>query len=71
MYTDHSTVKAGLETAGCYACWWARGVKEEVILYCPGNILVDSLSWNPLGSAPVNDLVEEESQIAIVQSAYN
>ena len=28
---DHSTVKAGLETAspsGCYACWWARVLVE-------------------------------------------
>ena len=33
------------------------------------NVLVDALSCNPTGGAPVNGLAEEESQVAVVKSA--
>ena len=76
--TDHSAVKAVLETAspsGHHARWWtrvfSRGVKEVTIVYHPGkdNVLADALLCNPTGSAPVNGLAEEKTQVAAVKSA--
>ena len=78
VYTDHSVVKAVLQTAsptGHHACWWtrvfSRGVREVAIVYRPGKdkVLADALSRSPTGSAPMNGVAEEESQVAVVQSA--
>jgi len=78
VYTDHSAVKAVLETTSpsCrHARWWtrvfSRSVKEVTIVYCPGkdNVLADALLRNPTGCAPVNDLAGEETQVAAVKSA--
>jgi len=75
VYTDHSAVKAVLETAspsGCDAhCWtrvFCRGVKE-VTIAGKDNVLADELSRNHTGSASMNGLDEEESQVAVVKSA--
>ena len=53
VYTDHSTVKAVLETAspsGWHAHWWTRvfsnGIKQVTILHRAGqdNVAADALS---------------------------
>ena len=78
VYTDHSAVKAVLETArlsGFHTRWWtrvfSRGMKEVAIVYHPekDKILADALSLNPTSNAPVNGLAEEENQVAAVKYA--
>ena len=73
VYTDHTAVKAVLETpnpSGKHARWWekvyGRGVKSVKIVYRPermnGN--ADALSRNPQLSAPVDQLGDGEVQVA-------
>ena len=57
IYTDHSAVKAVLETpnpTGKHARWWTRiyglGLKKLNILYRPGRENVDALSRAPVDS---------------------
>jgi len=61
LYTDHSALKAVLETPSAsanQARWlskaYASGVRSEQIVYHPGkeNSSVDALSWNPQGKSP-------------------
>ena len=73
VYTDHTAVKAVLETpnpSGKHARWWekvyGRGVKSVKIVYRPGrmNGNADALSRNPQLSAPVDQLGDGEVQVA-------
>ena len=61
LHTDHSALKAVLETPSAsakQARWlskaYASGVRSEQIVYHPGkeNSSVDALSWNPQGKSP-------------------
>ena len=74
VYTDHSAVKAVLETpnpSAKHARWWTKvygsGVKNIQIVYRSGreNSNADALSRNPQAAAPVAPPVEEV-QIATV-----
>ena len=74
VYTDHSAVKAVLETPNLsakHARWWTKvygsGVKNIQIVYRSGreNSNADALSRNPQATAPVAPPVEEV-QIATV-----
>ena len=74
VYTDHSAVKAVLETpnpSAKHARWWTKvygsGVKNIQIVYRSGreNSNADTLSCSPQAAAPVVPPVEEV-QIATV-----
>ena len=77
VYTDHSAVKAVLETAspsGRHARWWTRvfsnGIKHVTVLHRAGrdNVAADALSRNPTGSSLKRDIVVGESQVAAIKS---
>jgi len=77
VYTDHSAVKAVLETpnpSAKHARWWTNiygsGVKSMEIVYRSGreNLNADALSCNPQGEAPCPPQ-EEEVQVATVSSS--
>ena len=74
IYTDHSAVKAVLETpspSGKHARWWMKvygaGVKEVNIIYRPGkdNANADALSRNPVMTADLQS--GEDIQVAVVK----
>ena len=81
VFTDHSAVKAVLETpnpSGKHARWWIKvyesGLKQMHIVYRPGksNLSADALSRSPVGnssSSPLQEMMEEENacMIAAVQ----
>ena len=78
VFTDHTAVKAVLETANPtakHARWWTRvygrGVRSVKIVYRPGreNTNADALSRHPLLPAPVVGVAEDEVQVSRV-SAY-
>ncbi len=75
VYTDHTAVKAVLETpnpSGRHARWWTKvygsGVGEVRIVYRPGknNASADTLSRSPVIPAPSEGLGEGELQVAAV-----
>lgn len=75
VFTDHTVVKAVLETpnpTGKHARWWNKvygcGVREVRIVYRAGkeNRNADALSRSPVSPAPQTDMAEEEVQIASV-----
>jgi len=77
VYTDHSAVKAVLETpnpSAKHARWWTKvygsGVKSMQIVYRSGreNLNADALSRNPQGEAPCPPQ-EEEVQVATLSSS--
>ena len=77
VYTDHSAVRAVLETpnpTGRHARWWMRvhgcGIKSVTIVYHPGktNANADALSRNPVGVPPTEGIAETDMQVAMVQS---
>ena len=77
VYTDHSAVKAILETpsqSGKHARWWSKvygsGVRSLHITYRAGkdNMNADALSRNPQLPAPVKDTGDAEVQVAAVTS---
>ena len=72
VFTDHTAVKAVLETSNPsakHARWWScvygRGVKEIMIVYCPGreNSNADALSQHPQLPARVVGIAEDEVQV--------
>ena len=81
VFTDHSAVKAVLETpnpSGKHARWWIKvyesGLKQVNIVYRPGksNLSAEALSRSPVGnssSSPLQEMMEEENacMIAAVQ----
>ena len=77
VYTDHTAVKAVLETLNPtvkHARWWTkvygRGGKEVCIVYKAGktNLNADALSRSPQAPAPSEGIAEAEVQVAIVRS---
>lgn len=75
VYTDHTAVKAVLETpnpTGKHARWWTkvygRGVKEVWIIYRAGkeNKNADALSCSSVTPAPQVGIAEEEVQVSPV-----
>ena len=77
VYTDHSAVRAVLETpspSGRHARWWTRvygsGIKSIKIVYRPGksNMNADALSRCPVAKAPAEGVAESELQVAAIQS---
>ncbi len=75
VFTDHSAVKAVLETphpTGKHDRWWTKvygsGVKTVRIQYRPGrlNSSVDALSRSPQAPSPASGVGEDGSQVAIV-----
>lgn len=80
VYTDHSAVKAVLETpnpSGKHARWWTKvygsGVKEVHIIYRSGklNASADALSRSPQAPAPSEGIGEEEVQVAAITALEN
>ena len=76
IFTDHSAVKAVLETpspSSKHARWWSKvygsGVQNIQIVYKPGkeNLNADALSGNPQGT-PVRDQQEEIQVVQIKTS---
>ena len=76
LYTDHSAVKAVLQTpnpTGKHARWWTKvygsGVKEVNIIYCSGktNLSADALSQSPQ-APPLAGSDDNEIQVAAVTS---
>ncbi len=76
VYTDHSAVKAILETpnpSGKHARWrtrvYSRGVKKVIINYRSGreNRSADALSRNPVLQYPGNPIAAEEVHVARVE----
>ena len=79
VYTDHTAVKAVLETpnpTGKHARWWTkvygRGVKEVRIIYRAGkeNRNADALSRSPVSPAPQVGIAEGEVQVLPVRAAH-
>ena len=77
VYTDHSAVKAAVETAspsGLHAYWCTRvfssGVKQVTILHQAGwvNVVADALSRNPTNGSLEGDTAVDESQVVTVKS---
>ena len=75
VYTDHSAVKAILETpspSGKHARWWSRvygsGVKSVQIIYRAGkdNANADALSRNPQLTALAEDMADTDVQVAAI-----
>ena len=72
VYTDHSAVRAVLETSGKHARWWTKvyesGVKTINIVYRSGknNANADAVSCAPVG--PATSEVDDELQVATIQS---
>ena len=75
VYTDHSAVKAVLETSnpsGKHARWWTRvygsGAKNVTIKYRPGrqNLSADALSRSPEAPSPSRGVGQDESRVATV-----
>ena len=78
VYTDHSAVKAVLETpnpSSKHARWWTKvygqGVKKVEIRYRLGksNTNADALSRSPQAQAPREGLGEGEIQVAVIDSS--
>lgn len=76
VYTNHSAVKAMLETpnpSAKHACWWTKvhgsRVRNIQIFYCSGkeNVNADILSRNPTDRAP-DVFQSDEVQIAVIQT---
>ena len=77
VYTDHSAVRAILETpnpSGKHARWWTKvygaGVKEVRIIYRAGrlNQNADALSRSPQAVAPERGIGENEVQVAMISA---
>ena len=77
VYTDHTAVKAVLETpnpSAKHARWWTRvygeGVKNVKIVYRSGktNLPADALSRSPQGAAPDRGPGQDEIQVSSVTS---
>ena len=77
IYTDHTSVKAVLESpnpSAKHARWWTRvfgcGVKDIQICYRAGreNQRADALSRSPCSLSPVKGIAEGEVQVASVTS---
>ena len=77
VYTDHSAVRAILETpspSGKHARWWSKvygsGVNSVEIVYRSGkdNTNADALSRNPQLPAPADDVADTDVQIASITS---
>ena len=75
VYTDHTVVKAILETAnptGKHARWWTRvygaGVKDVKIVHRARreNTNADALSRSPQAQTPAEGIAEGEIQVAAV-----
>ena len=78
VYTDHSAVKAILETpspSGKHARWWSKvygsGVKSVHIIYRAGrdNANADALSRNPQLPPPTEDMADTNVQVAVVTTS--
>ena len=79
VYTDHTAVKAVLETpnpTGKHVRWWTkvygRGVKEVHIIHRAGkeNRNADALSRSPVSPAPQVGIAEGEVQVLPVRAAH-
>ena len=79
VYTDHSAVKAVLETpnpSAKHARWWTKvygsGVRNIQIFYHPGkeNMNADALSRNPLEEAPAV-FQPDEVQVAVIKATQS
>lgn len=77
VYTDHTAVKAILETpnpSGKHARWWTKvygsGIKEVKIVYrsVKSNVSADALSRSPQADAPVEGGGQSKLQVAAVTS---
>ena len=75
VFTDHSAVKAVLETpnpTGKHTRWWtkvySRGVQSIVIQYRAGreNVSADMLSMSPQDPAPEEGIAQGETQVVVV-----
>ena len=77
VYTDHTAVKAVLETpnpSGKHARWWTKvygsGVKDVTITYRPGklNASADALSCSPQATVTPEGIGEGEIQVAAIKT---
>ena len=77
VFTDHSAVKAILETpssSGKHARWWSKvygsGIRTLSIIYKSGksNTNADALSRNPTLPSPPEALIDTEVQVAVVSA---